>query len=87
MNLAETATPSDIEIALRRLYAQREAARAAYHANVEERRARMRAWYHDPVRHEERKTKNREAMRARAAAKKESRERLGASTAAASTPA
>lgn len=70
MPLAETAKPEDVELALRRLYAQRERARANYHANIEERRAKQLAWYHDPVRHEERKAKNREAMRIRNAAKK-----------------
>ena len=70
IRLADTAPPAEVELALRRLYAQRERARANYHANIEARRAKQLAWYHDPVRHEERKAKNREAMRIRNAAKK-----------------
>lgn len=78
MPLADTAKPEEIELALRRLYKQRERARANYHANIEERRAKQLAWYYDPVRHEERKAKNREAMRIRNAAKKAEKEAAAA---------
>lgn len=56
------------EEALARIQLQREKARARYYANHEENKQRQLGYYY--AHHEERKLKNRDAMRARAAAKK-----------------
>lgn len=56
------------EEALLRIQHQREKARARYYANHEENKQRQLGYYY--AHHEERKIKNRDAMRARAAAKR-----------------
>ena len=58
-------TPEEV---LLRIQHQREKARARYYANHEENKQRQLGYYY--AHHEERKIKNRDAMRARAAAKK-----------------